>query len=84
MQVLDKMVENKDTMGWPVAGLLLAGGLPTIVPMEVIIQIISQGLLIAVFPTLGWLLLYFVKREITYRFPPKDKKALLDENLDNQ
>jgi hypothetical protein len=68
------MDQNRDTTGWGVVGLIL--GLMSTGDLLV------QALMIILFPALGWTLTYFVKREITYRFPPKEPKALRDENLD--
>lgn len=74
MRLKGVMEQNRDTTGWGIVGLIL--GLLTSP------DLIVQAVVAILFPTIGWTLLYFVKREITYRFPPKDPKALLDENLD--
>ena len=74
MSARTSMDHNKDTTGWGIIGLIL-GLLSS--P-----DLIVQAVVAILFPTIGWTLLYFVKREITYRFPPKNPKALQDENLD--
>ena len=60
------MVTDRDTMGWGALGLVLA-----IFNMP---DIALQAIVAVLFPMVGWTLLYFVKREIVYRFPPKDKE----------
>ena len=59
---------NDDTTRWSMAGLLIALILAS--------ELWAQAIFIILFPTLGWTLLYFIKREIVYRFPPKVPKTL--------
>ena len=68
------MEHNRDTTGWGVAGLILG-----LVSSS---DLLVQAIVAILFPTLGWTLLFFVKREIMYRFPPKTPKALQDGNLE--
>lgn len=77
MRVKTLMEQNRDTTGWSIVGLIL--GLFSSPELH---NLLVQALVIIIFPTIGWTLLYLVKREITYRLPPKEPKPLLDENLD--
>lgn len=43
-------------------------------------DVLMQAVIGILFPCIGWALLYFLKREITYRFPPKKPKQ--DEKLE--
>lgn len=74
MTVRETMDQNRDTTGWGIVGLIL--GLLSSPDLLV------QATVVILFPVIGWTLLYFIRREITYRFPPKNRKALQDENLD--
>lgn len=60
------MEHHKDTTGWSIIGLVLA-----LVTSQ---DLIVQALIAMLFPTIGWTILYFIKREITHRFPPKESK----------
>lgn len=66
------MIQEKDTTGWGVVGVILA--------MMSSPDLMMQAIVAILFPTVGWTLLYFVKRELIHRFPPKDKKT--GKNLD--
>lgn len=37
-------------------------------------DVLMQAMIGILFPCIGWAALYFVKREIIYRFPPKKAK----------
>ncbi len=67
------LIMSDDTTGWSMAGLVLG--------LMFVSEIWLQALFIILFPALGWTLLYFVKREIVYRFPPKTHDTLVVKNL---
>jgi hypothetical protein len=73
MKVINVMQENKETMGWSVVGLIIA--------LFTSGDLIVQAIVAILVPIVGWTLLYFWKREITHRFPPKEPKQLPDEDL---
>lgn len=76
MTAREAMDQNKDTTGWSVVGLII--GLVT--SSDLLVQAVVAILV----PVVGWTVLYFWKREIAYRFPPKNPKALRDENEEDE
>lgn len=64
--------QNKDTTGWSVVGLILG-----LVSSN---DLLIQAIIVILFPTIGWLVHYFVKREVIHRFPPKKSKQLPDKS----
>jgi len=62
---------NRDTTGWGVVGLILA--------LMTSPDLLMQAAVVVLFPAIGWMIMYFLKRELTYRFPPKVAE---DESLD--
>lgn len=60
--------QNKETMGWSIVGLILG-----LVGSS---DLLIQAIIVILFPTIGWIVHYFVKREVVYRFPPKESKPL--------
>lgn len=77
MRAKTSMQQNVDTTGWSIVGLIM--GLFSSPELH---NLLVQAVVIILFPSIGWTLLYLVKREVTYRLPPKEPKALKDENLD--
>lgn len=57
------MGQNKDTTGWSMVGMIIA----LVTSKDLLVQAIVAILV----PIIGWTLLYFWKREVTHRFPPK-------------
>ena len=45
-------------------------------------DLLMQAMICILFPCIGWTLLYFVKREIVYRFPPKMPDDLFRQLLE--
>lgn len=68
------MDQNKETTGWSVVGLIL--GLMS--SSDLLVQVIVAILV----PIASWTLLYFWKREVSHRFPPKKPKPLPDDDPD--
>lgn len=64
---------NKETTGWSVVGLIIG--------LMSSSDLIVQAIVAILVPIVGWTLLYFWKREITHRFPPREPKRLPDEDL---
>jgi hypothetical protein len=75
MKVVEKIEQNKETTGWSIVGLIIA----LLSSHDLIVQAIVAILI----PIVAWTLLYFWKREISYRFPPKEPKRLPKEDLDD-
>ena len=71
MGILERMENNRETTGWGAVGVILA----LISSPDLFIQ----ALVVILFPVIGWTILYFIQREIKYRFPPKEKDKLLKE-----
>lgn len=75
MTARETMDQNKDMVGWGMVSLFLG-----LISSPQLLDLLANAIVIILFPTAGWALLYFVKREITYRFPPKESKTLQDKN----
>lgn len=71
MRVKSLMDNNKETTGWSVVGLILG--------LMSSSDLIVQAVVAIIVPIVSWTLLYFWKREISHRFPPKEPKPLPDD-----
>lgn len=45
-------------------------------------DVFMQAAIGILFPVIGWTLLYFIKREVTYRWPPKMPEDLFKQLLE--
>jgi uncharacterized membrane protein len=73
MRLFHNVDNNSDTTGWGAVGVLLA--------LLLTPDIFAQAIVVILFPAVGWTILYFIKRELIYRFPPKiNPKELKDKD----
>ena len=72
--------QDTDTTFWGGAAMLLS--LFALIGAS---DLLMQALIAILFPCVGWTILYFIKREVTYRFPAKTKRRgkKLEEGKDN-